>query len=187
MNVKDNKKGFTLIELLVVIAIIGLLSTLAIVSLATTRQKSRDSRRSSDIRQMQTAVEMYNNETGSYPSNVSWALLQVDIGPYLVGGVLPTPTDHPGDCADDPAPDGNPWENTADSNVDCYIYCSNADGYLLGARHEDNGAIDEDVDGPPTSYLAGECVTDTYPIAQVPAFTCLDEQVDYSGFCLGTL
>lgn len=60
-------RGFTLIELLVVIAIIGLLSTLAIVALGTARQKSRDARRLADLKQIQTALEMYNSETGSYP------------------------------------------------------------------------------------------------------------------------
>ena len=64
---KINKKGFTLIELLVVIAIIGLLSTLAIVSLNNARQKARDARRVSDIKQVQTALELYYNDAGGYP------------------------------------------------------------------------------------------------------------------------
>lgn len=67
--------GFTLIELLVVIAIIGLLSTLAIVALGTARSKSRDARRLSDLKQIQTALEMYNNETGNYPTTTSTILL----------------------------------------------------------------------------------------------------------------
>jgi len=54
---KINQKGFTLIELLVVIAIIGLLSTLAVVSLNNARTKSRDARRVADIEQIQTALE----------------------------------------------------------------------------------------------------------------------------------
>ncbi len=63
----NRQKGFTLIELLVVIAIIGLLSTLAVVSLNTARSKARDARRTSDVRQLQTALEMYYNDTGTYP------------------------------------------------------------------------------------------------------------------------
>ncbi len=62
-----NQKGFTLIELLVVIAIIGLLSTLAVVSLNNARQKSRDARRVSDIKQVQTALELYFNDKDGYP------------------------------------------------------------------------------------------------------------------------
>lgn len=76
MEMKRTKlAGFTLIELLVVIAIIGLLSTLAIVALGTARQKSRDARRLADIKQIQTALEMYNNEIGSYPVTTSTILL----------------------------------------------------------------------------------------------------------------
>jgi general secretion pathway protein G len=65
-----NKKGFTLIELLVVIAIIGLLSTLAVVALNNARVKSRDARRVSDIKQVQTALELYMNDVGEYPQTV---------------------------------------------------------------------------------------------------------------------
>lgn len=64
---KNNKKGFTLIELLVVIAIIGLLSTLAVVALNNARQKSRDAKRVADVKQVQTAMELYFNDQGGYP------------------------------------------------------------------------------------------------------------------------
>lgn len=62
------RKGFTLIELLVVIAIIGILSTLAVIALNTARQKSRDAKRVSDIKQVQTALELYFADSGNkYP------------------------------------------------------------------------------------------------------------------------
>ena len=64
----NKQRGFTLIELLVVIAIIGLLSTLAVVSLNNARAKSRDARRVSDIKQIQTALELYYNDCGGYPT-----------------------------------------------------------------------------------------------------------------------
>lgn len=62
-----NKKGFTLIELLVVIAIIGLLSTLAVVALGSARQKANDAKRLADIKQIQTALELYYTDSSSYP------------------------------------------------------------------------------------------------------------------------
>jgi len=61
------QKGFTLIELLVVIAILGILSTLAVVSLQNARSKGRDAKRVSDIRQIQTGLELYFNDNGAYP------------------------------------------------------------------------------------------------------------------------
>jgi type II secretion system protein G len=70
-----HKKGFTLIELLVVIAIIGLLSTLAVVSLNSARQKSRDAKRVSDIKQVQTALEMYFTDQNKYPVQATAALV----------------------------------------------------------------------------------------------------------------
>lgn len=66
-----NKKGFTLIELLVVIAIIGLLATLAVVALNNARQKSRDATRVSDIKQIQTSLELYFNDLGAYPAEAT--------------------------------------------------------------------------------------------------------------------
>ena len=67
-NMKMNKKGFTLIELLVVIAIIGLLSTLAVVALGNARVKARDAKRMSDLKQIQTALELYYTDQNAYPA-----------------------------------------------------------------------------------------------------------------------
>jgi type II secretion system protein G len=61
------KQGFTLIELLVVIAIIGLLASIVLVSLNATRKKARDSKRLSDLKQIQLAIEMYYDDNGYYP------------------------------------------------------------------------------------------------------------------------
>ena len=64
---RSSLTGFTLIELLVVIAIIGLLSTLAVVALNNAREKSRDAKRVSDIKQIQTALELYYADQNNYP------------------------------------------------------------------------------------------------------------------------
>lgn len=62
-----NKKGFTLIELLVVVAIMGLLTALAVIALNQARARARDARRISDIKQIQTALELYYLDGSAYP------------------------------------------------------------------------------------------------------------------------
>lgn len=69
------KRGFTLIELLVVIAIIGMLASVVIASLNTTRQKGRDARRLADIRQLQVALELAYDSNNQYPATLSTSAL----------------------------------------------------------------------------------------------------------------
>jgi prepilin-type N-terminal cleavage/methylation domain-containing protein len=64
------QKGFTLIELLVVISIIALLSSVILAGLNDTREKARDSKRISQIKQIQTALEFYYDKYGFYPYNL---------------------------------------------------------------------------------------------------------------------
>lgn len=64
-----NKKGFTLIELLIVIAIIGVLASLLMVNFVGVRQRARDAQRKSDIRQIQSALELYRADNSSYPTS----------------------------------------------------------------------------------------------------------------------
>ncbi|MFH1713963.1 MAG: type II secretion system protein, partial [Patescibacteria group bacterium] len=59
---------FTLIELLVVIAIIGMLSSIVLVSLNPARQKSRDAKRLSDMKQIVLALQFYWDKYGKYPN-----------------------------------------------------------------------------------------------------------------------
>ncbi|MDP1709392.1 MAG: type II secretion system protein [Candidatus Komeilibacteria bacterium] len=65
---KKYQQGFTLIELLVVISIIGILSTLAVVSLNDARTKARDAKRISDVKQVQTALELFLTDRNGYPA-----------------------------------------------------------------------------------------------------------------------
>ncbi len=81
---KINEKGFTLIELLVVIAIIGILSSVVLASLNSARQKSRDARRVSDVKQLQLASELYYDTEGAYPAE----LTEAEIGDYIAA--IPT-------------------------------------------------------------------------------------------------
>jgi type II secretion system protein G len=78
MRLQKSKRGFTLIELLVVIAIIGLLSTIVMVFYGNARVKARDARRLSDLKQMQTALELYYTDDGDYPAGSGVALGTAD-------------------------------------------------------------------------------------------------------------
>lgn len=134
------RKGFTLIELLIVIAIIGLLATLAIVSLTTAQQKARDTKRLADVKQIQNAVELYFSEIGNYPASATWAALGTDVGPYI--STMPI----------DPNNDGDEY----------YAYMVNESGneYYVGALLEDtahdalNG--DDDTNEPVIANTAAE-------------------------------
>lgn len=60
------KKGFSLIELLVVISIIGLLSTLAVVSLNNARRNAQITKAQTELSQIVKAITIAQGETGQY-------------------------------------------------------------------------------------------------------------------------
>lgn len=69
MAIRSNRnKGFTLIELLVVVSIIGLLSTVILGAIADGRIKAQNSSRNSLIQEYITALSLYRNHYGTYPS-----------------------------------------------------------------------------------------------------------------------
>jgi type II secretion system protein G len=91
----NTKRGFTLIELLVVIAIIGILSSVVLASLNSARQKARDSKRLTDIAQIQTALELYFDSNGDYPTTTEGIAA---LAPAYIPTV-PTPPKGTGDTA----------------------------------------------------------------------------------------
>jgi prepilin-type N-terminal cleavage/methylation domain-containing protein len=110
MSLENNKSGFTLVELMVVVAIIGILASVVLVSLGSARGKTLDSRRISDIKEIQISLEEYLNDRGQLPnigigpsgeniayidnstsSNVAWDALKTELAPYIL---LPEPPNH---------------------------------------------------------------------------------------------
>lgn len=83
------QRGFTLIELLVVIAIIGILSSVVLASLNSAREKSRDAKRVSDIKQLQLALELSFDDNGNYPTSISVATL---VTPGYIATIPTDPT-----------------------------------------------------------------------------------------------
>ena len=66
---KTALKGFTLIELLVVISIIAVISTLLLANLNAARERGRDTQRKADLRNIQTALRIFYNDYGGFPSS----------------------------------------------------------------------------------------------------------------------
>ncbi len=67
-----NDKGFTLIELLVVIVIIGVLASFLMTNYVGVRMRARDTQRKSDLRQIQSALEIYRSDVGAYPDTAAF-------------------------------------------------------------------------------------------------------------------
>lgn len=65
-----HSKGFTLIELLVAVSIIGILSSFLLANFVGVRQRARDGVRKSDLRQIQSALELYRSDQGNYPTSL---------------------------------------------------------------------------------------------------------------------
>lgn len=114
-----SKKGFTLIEILIVVAIIGILASVVVVGLGPAQKKGRDSRRVSDLRSVQTALELYYGKNGAYPvPNGTWA----QFAAVLTGAGIGT-----SQIPNDPTTSRD------------YVYSSDAAGttYILAAQLED--------------------------------------------------
>jgi general secretion pathway protein G len=106
------KRGFTLIELLVVISIIGILATLLIANYNAARERARDAQRKSDLRNIQTALRLYYNDTQRYPCDDTYMINE------------PNDTQDIRACGSQPAcafvtscPWGSPWEISGTTRI----------------------------------------------------------------------
>jgi prepilin-type N-terminal cleavage/methylation domain-containing protein len=140
LDMNKKQKGFTLIELLVVIAIIGILSSVVLASLNSARQKSRDARRLSDIKQLQLALELYFDSNNAYPTTLA---------ALATGGQIAViPTDPVGTAV------AYPYFALGTGAV-----CSS---YHLVATMEDTGhsALDSDADAAAATTCTGSATPD---------------------------
>lgn len=147
---KAKRSGFTLIELLVVISIIGLLSSIVVASLDAARGRARDAQRLSDMRQIETALELFFNDNGHYPditTNVGTCNYKVGckigVGDQIDDLLSPYISSVP----QDPLHDGNvyfysydPWHyNCTGNETDCN--CSSGAAVVFGFnKAESNNA-----------------------------------------------
>lgn len=70
---KVKQSGFTIVELLIVIVVVGILAAISIAAYTGTQQRARDSARTTAVRQIQRALELYRVEHGRYPPQVAIA------------------------------------------------------------------------------------------------------------------
>jgi type II secretion system protein G len=64
----DGERGFTLVELMVVVAIIALIATIIIPNFVHARQEAQLATSEANLKQIATAMELYYNDTDSYPA-----------------------------------------------------------------------------------------------------------------------
>ena len=118
------KSGFTLIELLVVVSIIAILSVIGLVSYNFFLKKSRDVRRQSDLKFIQSGLEEYHADTLYYP-------FAVTPGDGLTAGTKTYLTKVPTD------PTGNPDYAYVPSGSGCTALApQNCTSYCLFAQLE---------------------------------------------------
>jgi len=70
-----NRVGMTKIELLVIGLIVGLLGLMAVIAVSSARSGMRDAVRLSNVREIQAGLELYFNESNSYPKTDSYIAL----------------------------------------------------------------------------------------------------------------
>lgn len=61
------EKGFTLIELMIVIAVIGILAAIALPRFGSVKSTANQARAESEMKNIQTALEMYYSKHEAYP------------------------------------------------------------------------------------------------------------------------
>lgn len=150
LRIINRKRGFTLVELLIVVGIIGILATLLMANFIGVRQRARDAQRKSDIRQIQSALEFYRSDLGTYPASLS------SCGNSLTGGSPVNTYMQKLPC--DPG-------GTSGYNSGTYYYTSSGGTtYGLGACLENTA----DTQGTATSPGGSGCSTNWYYVANNP-------------------
>ena len=156
-----------MIELLIVIVIIGILASMAAIALNGVRLKARDAKRMADMNSMQTALEQYKIDEGSYPTliTVGEAIAGPTSGATYLAKVPtnPTPRDD-GSCAD------SDYTYTQDSSGSSYHL-----EFCLGKAVNDLTSGDKLLTPSGFSSAPIQVQATFYPDAD-PESTCVDGQ-----------
>lgn len=130
-----------------VIFIIGLLASVVLVGLGTFRARGRDTRRITDLRSTQNALELFYAKNGEYPAGGSWDDLERVLSEAGIGV---------GNIPQDPNP-GNDY---------LYSASTSRQSYVLGANIEDpdHSVLRDDVDGGGSGNYGVNCNDPVYCI-----------------------
>lgn len=121
------RKAFTLIELLIVITIIGILAVALLPSVLGAPARARDAARKADMNNIVAALESYNSDKNTYPTDTNVCIDQIaGLNTYFSGGK--TPVDPQGKKKDGTAV-GSPclsgyYYNTGDGKPVSYVIAS---------------------------------------------------------------
>jgi len=70
-NIRPGIGGFTLVELLIVVIILSILAAIAVPQFASSSTDAKNSALDSNLATMRSAIELYNQQHGAYPSAVA--------------------------------------------------------------------------------------------------------------------
>src|SRR4030042_3480961 len=119
-NLYRKEKGFTLVELMIVIIILAVLTAIAIPSYMVLRDRARRAAAQSELKNIATAMEMYNADEDTYPDpGFADIIADLEGGGYM-----------------NPVPTADQWGND-------YIYTYDGTDYTLesyGSDGADGGA-----------------------------------------------
>lgn len=93
---KSTSRGFTIVELLIVIVIIGILAALVIVAYTGIQNRAKNTKKISDVRQLQKIIELYHADNGRYPptpSGYQVSLMTGSLSSYT--NVIPNDSTYP--------------------------------------------------------------------------------------------
>ena len=76
-----SRKGLTLIELLIVVIILGALAAIAIPRITTSATTAKNNACKTNVDTLNTAIEMYQIDNGSYPASLGTVTADVNYFP----------------------------------------------------------------------------------------------------------
>ena len=80
-NMERTRKGFTLVELMIVVLILGALAAIAIPRITGGAQTARGNACKTNVDLINSQIELYNANTGSWPNNLKKVTTDTDYFP----------------------------------------------------------------------------------------------------------